>query len=282
MDIAYNLKRRRDGEKSLAEEGEKKHHKKTSPKPSQQQKSESKSPSQPQPKEKKSKTKTQPQQSAQFIPPPQQQQQENTQTQVTEPLPFSPRLLSLSLVSTPNIFSRSHSENREPAPSPTRKRNKSASNETRQVFTRFYFCADILDPTTFDHHLKKNTKPVDQFKKIKGKDVTNPYLFRGEPMVTTFVRSAGTRTKELWRFLEDASRTGLEHPSLNQILHQCTGRVPIYVHPSFYRALKLLYPMDVGRISRDGRVTNELSSGSLRQAVNILTPEDFRSVVDSE
>ena len=38
--------------------------------------------------------------------------------------------------------------------------------------------------------------------------------------------------------------------------------------------------MDVGGISRDGRVTNEL--GSLRQAIGILTSEDFRPVVDSE
>ena len=40
--------------------------------------------------------------------------------------------------------------------------------------------------------------------------------------------------------------------------------------------------MYVDGISRDGRVTNELGSGSLRQAVGILTPEDFRHVVDSE
>ena len=50
----------------------------------------------------------------------------------------------------------------------------------------------------------------------------------------------------------------------------------------FYRSLKLRYPLDVGRISRDGRVTPELGTGSLHQAVGILTPEDFRSVVDSE
>ena len=40
--------------------------------------------------------------------------------------------------------------------------------------------------------------------------------------------------------------------------------------------------MDVGRISWDGRVTTEFGTGSLRQAVNILTTEDFRPVVDSE
>ena len=40
--------------------------------------------------------------------------------------------------------------------------------------------------------------------------------------------------------------------------------------------------MDVGGISRDGQVTNELGSGFLRQVVGILTPEDFRPVNDTE
>ena len=80
-------------------------------------------------------------------------------------------------------------------------------------------------------------------------------------MVTTFVCSAGNRTKELWRFIEEASRADMrlaemEHYSLKDMSTKCTGRVPIYVHPSFYRSLKLRYPLDVGGISRDGRVTS--------------------------
>ena len=106
-------------------------------------------------------------------------------------------------------------------------------------------------------------------------------------MVTTFVRSAGNQTKELWRFIEEASRTDIrlaemEPPSLKKMSTKCTGRVPVYVHPSFYRPLKLRYPLDVGRISRDGRVTSELGTSSLHQVIGILTPEDFRPVVDSE
>ena len=49
----------------------------------------------------------------------------------------------------------------------------------------------------------------------------------------------------------------MEHPSLKKMLF-FSGRVPIYVHPSFYRVLKLKFPMDVGGLSRDGRVTTEL------------------------
>ena len=106
-------------------------------------------------------------------------------------------------------------------------------------------------------------------------------------MVTTFVRLAGNQTKELWHFIEEASQVDIrlaeiEHPSFNVMSTKCTGRVPIYVHPSFYRSLKLWYPMDVRGISKDSRVTTELGTSSLRQAVGILTPEDFRSVVNTE
>ena len=40
--------------------------------------------------------------------------------------------------------------------------------------------------------------------------------------------------------------------------------------------------MDVTGITRDDRVSTELGTGSLRQAVGILTPKDFRPVVDSK
>ena len=56
----------------------------------------------------------------------------------------------------------------------------------------------------------------------------------------------------------------------------------IYVHPCFYRSLKLQYPLDVEGVSRDDWVMTELGTGSLRHAVGILTPDNFRTVVDSE
>ena len=106
-------------------------------------------------------------------------------------------------------------------------------------------------------------------------------------MVTTFVRSPGVRTKEHWQFIKEASRTDIVlaemgHPSHKDLLNKCTGRDPIYVHPCFYRSLKLRFPFDVGGISWDGRESTDLCTGSLRQAVGILTPKDFRPIVDTE
>ena len=108
-------------------------------------------------------------------------------------------------------------------------------------------------------------------------------------MVSTFVCSAGSRNQEVWKFLEKVSQTDagvrlaeLEHSSLKKMFSFFAGRVSIYVRPSFYRSLKVRYPMDVGRVSRDGWVTTELGTGSLTQAVGILNPEDFRTIVGTD
>ena len=74
----------------------------------------------------------------------------------------------------------------------------------------------------------------------------------------------------------------LGHSSLKKCIPFCSGRVPILVHPSLYRSLKLKFPIDVGGITRDNHFTTELVTCSLRQAVGILTPENFRPVVDTE
>ena len=202
--------------------------------------------------------------------------------------PTSP---SLSLISTPKVLSQAHSVARDSTPrtkSPTKHHARSASNDVRRALNRFYFCQDIMESPNINHILKKTLKLLRSLTKIdNNKDITNPYLFRGAQMVTTFVCSPGNWTKALWQFIEEANRTDirlveLEHPSLNVLSNKCTGRVPIYVHPCFYRSLKLQYPLDVGGISRDGLVTTKLGSGSLHQTVGILTLEDFWPVVDSE
>ena len=70
-------------------------------------------------------------------------------------------------------------------------------------------------------------------------------------------------------------------PNMN-LPNNLLNRVPIYVHPSLYRSLKVWFPLDVGGLSRDGRLTIELGTGSLRQAIGIFTFEDFRPIVDTK
>ena len=285
MDMSINLKRRRNSEDSPTKEGEKRNPKK----PTQQQ-----TPSLPQPKgEGKKKIAKSPatnERPAQIIPPLPQKQKITPINPIEIPLPPS-----LSPITTPKIFTRSHSVTRlSPDPqtastssSGQKPRARSASTEARHAMTAFLFCEDILENPNHDHILKTSLKPLRSFKKINNKDITNPYIFKDAPMLTTFVRSAGNRTKELWNFIDEASRADVmlantKNAMLKKMLPFCSGRVPILVHPSFYRSLKLRYPMDVGGITRDDRVSTELGTGSLRQAVGILTPKDFRPVVDTE
>ena len=143
--------------------------------------------------------------------------------------------------------------------------------------------------TVTDYQLRKTLRPLLDFEKIDGKRVCNPTNFRSAPMLTTFVRSAGNRSKGVWKFLDTVRQTDtgvklaeLEHSSLKRCLPYCAGRVPILVHPSLYRSLKVQFPLDVGGESRKCRMTSELGTGSLRQAVGILTSGDFRPIVDTD
>ena len=123
-----------------------------------------------------------------------------------------------------------------------------------------------------------------------GKDkVEKSVNFRSAPMVTTFVRSSGDRSKGVWKFLDTVRQTDtgvelaeLDHSSLKRCLSYCLGRIPILVRPSLYWSLKVRFPLDVGGVSRKCWMTTELGTGSLRQAVGIFTTGDFRPIVDTD
>ena len=280
MDYSMNLKRRRDSGDTIIEEGGKTYKKATL------NRNTDTVPNTVLASAKGEEKITRPERPAQIIPPPQ-----STPAHLPD-FPFSPKIPSLSPVTTPNLLIRSHSATREttpPAPSlpiVQKQRSRSATSKVRRALTAFHFCEDILQPQNLDHVVKKSLKPLLSFKTMDSKDITNPYLFQDAPMLTTFVRSAGNRTKELWQF-DDAIRTDVmladtKNSMLKKMLPFCAGRVPILVYPSFYRSLKFRYPMVVGGITRNDRVNTELGTGSLRQTVGILTPKDFRPVVDTE
>ena len=280
MDMSMNLKRRRDSEDSPTKEEEKKHPKKPTQTPTiPQHKGDKTTEKSPVPNQ---------QRPAQLIPLP---QKPKTTPIIPTEIPLPP---SLSPIKTPKMLTRSYSATRL-SPSPqtpststaTVQKPRARSTEARRAINSYYFCEDIMENSHIDHTLKQSLKPLRSLKKIDTKDITKPHLFKDAPKLTTFVRLAGNRTKELWNFIDEASRADVmlvdtKSPMLKKMLPFCAGRVPILVHPSFYRSLKLRYPMDVGGITRDDRVSTELGTGSLRQAVGILTPKDFRPVVDTK
>ena len=140
-----------------------------------------------------------------------------------------------------------------------------------------------------DFQLRKALKPLLSFEKVNNANVSNPSNFRSAAMVTTFVRSAGDRTRGVWKFLSTVCQTDtgmklaeLEHSSVKKCIPYCSGKVPILVHPSLYMSLKLRFPIDLGGITRDNRVSTELGTGSLRQSVGILTPKDSQPIAANE
>ena len=198
-------------------------------------------------------------------------------------------LPSLSLISSPELFPEQTPIHTNPQTTSSQHQKEAANNaELEQQQKAKHLCTVGAEAVT-DHQLKKMLKPLLQLEKVGKKKVNNPLNSKSAAMVTTFIRSAGDRTKGVWKFLDTVRQTDtgvklaeLEHSSLKRCLPFCSGRVPILVHPSFYRALKIRFPLDVGGVSRDGRVNTELGTGSLRQAVGILTPGDFRPIVDPE
>lgn len=69
-------------------------------------------------------------------------------------------------------------------------------------------------------------------------------------------------------------------PNLRKMQNFCTGRFPILLHPSLYRAAKLTYTMDVSRIILDGGMTMELGTRSLGHSVRVLSAADFHPVCE--
>ena len=159
----------------------------------------------------------------------------------------------------------------------------------QQIQQAAALCSVELEAVS-DFQLRKALKPLLNLDKVQNMNVSNPVNFRSAAMVTTFVWSAGDRTKGVWKFLSMVCQTDtsiklaeLENSSLKKCIPFCLGRVPILVfYPSLYKSQKLRFPIDVSGITRDNRVTTELGTGSLRQAVGILTPKDFRPIVDTE
>ena len=128
---------------------------------------------------------------------------------------------TLHSLSPPRLFSRSRSLNRLPNNNPDQDHShpliskarpiarSASSKEDGQELLKVALCSAEAEELPADFQLHRALKPLLNFKQIKNKDISNPYLFRGAPMVTTFVHSAGSRSKVVCRVVEKASRVNI-------------------------------------------------------------------------
>jgi len=103
------------------------------------------------------------------------------------------------------------------------------------------------------HAQRKKLKPLEELEMVDGKRVDRPEQFGSVPMVTTFIREAEGRATGVWALVKAAElafpgirMADREHSSLEQLKVYCAGRVPVYVHPSLYRALLALRSLPKG------------------------------------
>ena len=137
----------------------------------------------------------------------------------------------------------------------------------------------------FPGNLRAALRPLLELdKKVPG--LEDPRNFPHAPMVMTLVRSTKGKVNPVLKMLEtaqgafpDIAMVGWGDPSQVSVDGRVNGRASVYVHPALYRAVKLTWPLEVGGIVQGGRLTRELSHGSLGQAVGYLTIADFRPVV---
>jgi len=114
------------------------------------------------------------------------------------------------------------------------------------------------------------------FKRLKDLDVEDPRNFP-DAWVLSAIRS-GRRSGPIMAMVRDAAETfgpiAALLPEGGEYMCE-PGRVPIRLHPSLYRALKLTYPRDIGGLAYDGAFTEALGFASLSQTVGVLSPDMF-------
>ena len=139
-------------------------------------------------------------------------------------------------------------------------------------------CSTKGAETNWEQMFKKPLLPLIKLQKVNEQLVFNLYNYRGAPMVTTFICSVSSHIHRVWWLLDRAGKADLDVRlvELKKMLNFCSGWVLIYVHLCFYRAIKLRFPLDVGGLSRDGRVTTEISTGSLRHPHPQVFPNHYQ------
>ena len=127
----------------------------------------------------------------------------------------------------------------------------------------------------------KNLRILQNFRKINQKDIEDPRNFPNIEKVLTVVRLG--ENLQVWDMLKEANTAFnmsiplavWHHPDLKKLKAYCLGRVPVFMHPSLYRASKLTFPRDVGGVSQDGSINNSMGVDPMGPAIGILTPSMF-------
>ena len=121
------------------------------------------------------------------------------------------------------------------------------------------------------------------------KDVEDPSNFPSAKRLLTVVRT-GTGTRQVWAMLREANESfnmspplaTWDNPTLNKLHQFCSGRDPVLIHPSLYRAVKLTFPKYIGGLSHAERIKTEMGQDPMGPAIAVLSPGMFGSVTQHQ
>ena len=138
--------------------------------------------------------------------------------------------------------------------------------------------------------MKKILHGLRKRKTFNKKNCEDPRNFPNARLVMTLIRT--TERARVWDLIDHVKKAfpnivmvdmGKDDDKLlRSVRNKISGRLPIYVHPSLYRSLKLMYPSDVGVIVRDRHVPHDHGHGNLGLHAGQLCLEDFEPVCDTE
>ena len=124
--------------------------------------------------------------------------------------------------------------------------------------------------------LLKELRVLHNFKEVNGHNVEDPKNFPKAWVITVIRKGRGS--EGVMKMLGEANEAFGPLSFLKDDLSSCkglVGRVPVVLHPSLYRAIKLTFPRDVGGLAHDGAIDNEMATGPMSQTVGVLTPAMF-------
>ena len=139
-----------------------------------------------------------------------------------------------------------------------------------------------MDEGVLDRHHKvqlqliKDLRVLHNFKEVNGKNVEDPLNFP-QAWVTSVIRK-GRGSEGVMKMLAEANEVLGPISFIKDTHNACKGligRVPVVLHPSLYRAVKLTFLRDIGDLAHDGAITNEMAKGYMSQTISVLTPAMF-------
>ena len=198
-------------------------------------------------------------------------------------------------IAQPLIGTRSPRKSREltdsnphSRPAPSRSRSSGRKKPFREGVECLQVGEDVFESLSVP--MKKILQGLKKRKTFNKKNIEDPRNFPNARLVMTLIRI--NERGRVWELIDHAKKAfpniamvdmGKDDDKiLRSVRNKIAGRLPIYVHPSLYRSLKLIYPSDVGVIVRDGLVPHDHGHGNLGLHAGQLCLEDFEPVCDKE